>query len=58
MAGYDGEIRINTSIDQKGFNSGVARINSGFQGVIRKIGTELAVFGGKAALAVGVLGLS
>ena len=56
MAGYDGEIKIDTAIDQKGFNSGVARIVKGFQGVIRKIGTELAVFGGKAALAVGVLG--
>ncbi len=46
MGGYDGSIRIDSSIDSKGFNTGI----KGMMGAVAKLGAALGVALGVAAL--------
>ncbi|NBH15352.1 hypothetical protein D3Z36_14480 [Lachnospiraceae bacterium] len=52
MAGYDGSIRINTAIDQRGFNrgarglvQGMTRLGSSLRGIIGSLGFGLGIAG-------------
>jgi hypothetical protein len=59
--GYDGSIRINTSIDTQGFQAGISKISSGMKGVmggvIKSIGVVAAV-AGIAVIALAMIGIA
>lgn len=53
-AGYDGSIRIDTSIDSKSFNAGVSKIGGALKGMGRALSSSLAA----AAVSVMSIGLA
>jgi len=58
-AGYDGSIRIDTSIDSKSFNAGVSKIGAALKGIGKVLAIGLsAAATGVALIGVALIGLS
>lgn len=50
--GYDGAVRIDTKINEKGFNAGVSKVGTALKGMMGKISTGLSMF---SIVALGVV---